>query len=1161
MANSRRKVQLNGNPIADTSIRQPVFISMIMLLLIVLGGLAYSRMPVNILPDFDFPVVVVSVPYPGAGPETIADQVAQPIEEEVSTLSGLDQVTSTSSEGFAIIVAQFRQEVDSATALQEVRERVVAIRATLPQDIEEPTFQRFNPAQEPVLTLAITSRSGIDSQALRELVDNDIVPRVQQAQGVGSTSLTGGQTRQINVDLDLDRLQGLRIMPSQVNQAIAAANTNIGLGDAMSGDQEFNLRTPSVFESPDDIASVGIPGTPYIIGDIATINDGQSEVDTFSRLNGVDSITLDVRRQSGTNTAAVAEGALRAFEQTVANYPDLQYTVVNNAATEVRQNVLGAIEEIFIALGFAVLVVMFFFSGLRRTLTTSFLPILILLLGFVVLPALGIEVSELYAIVAAVATLIILSAFSDRNTFITVVGLPVIILGTFAGMSLFGLSINIMTLLAISVSVGLVIDDAIVVRENIIHRLEMGDSPMQAASRGAGEVALSVLAMTLTIVAVFVPVTFTTGITGIIFQSFGITVAVAMILSLIEAYTFAPMLSAYFISRKKGKAQHNASAHTTDTTGGRWGQFYARVLNWSLRHRFATLGVGAVVIALTVVSAGGLRTAFLPEQEAYRFGASFQLPAGTPLAETDRQARAFEQVLLQDPAVETVLTTVGGGGGFASGGAAEQASFQVALNRESSTVETIARLRPQLESVPRVAFIPSNYQTGGSTDITSRPIQMQVRSTGDPDEVAPVVEQILATLRDVPGLTDVDTTYSPGAPELRYELIQARANDYGLTNQDLAITMRTLIDGNTAATYREAGEDYDIVVRLREEDRQSVDSLSSISMPIGETLLPISTIADIQQDTSPTSIRRVDRQTEILIGASNTGRNINEVLADVQARVQSVPLPAGVTVSFGGASEDQAEGFAGLLTAMALSVIFVYMVLASQFRSFSQPIVLMLAMPLSFIGAFLALSITGRELDILSMIGMLMLLGLVVKNSILLIDLTNTLRDSGMEKHAALAQAGAQRLRPIMMTSLTIVFGVLPAASGFGYGAALRQGLATVVIGGIITSTMLTLLLVPTAYSLMESVTSRLSRLFRRNRDEEEEHVEESVTPAMPVHAADGAASQHTSTHAHAVVAHSATESNGSAASDGARPDSDTVSVTAVEHRLTPHVNGAKAES
>jgi len=612
--------------------------------------------------------------------------------------------------------------------------------------------------------------------------------------------------------------------------------------------------------------------------------------------------------------------------------------------------------------------------------------------------------------------------------------------------------------------------------------------------------------MTLTLIAVFVPVTFTTGVTGIVFKSFGITVACAMALSLIEAFTLAPMLSAFWFKRKGGTRDLGLEARDAglaasarhETQGsqapsprpqapevhaelGRGERIYARLLDWSLRHRAITLGLGALVVALSLVAVAGLKFAFLPMPESHRMGISFELPPGTPLEQTDRRARDVELLLLKDPAVEAVLTMVGGPKGISGGGGDELAQFLVKLHDGASTAETQARLRPALADLPRITFSQSSYQYGTSTDVLNRPILVQVRGTASATELEPLVRQLQAALQGVPGLADVDTNYSPGKPELRYELNQRRANDYGLTNRDLAVTMRTLVDGNTAAIYREGGKDYDVVVRLRPADRASVDSISGLRLPLGRSLLPLSTIATIEVASSPTTIRRAERLTEIVIGGNNTGRNVNEVQRDVQARVRGVALPSGVTVSLGGASEDQAEGFTSLLIAMALSVLFVYMVLASQFGSFSQPLVLMLAMPLSFLGAFLAMRLANLELDTIAMIGMLMLLGLVVKTSILLVDFTNKSRAGGMEKHAALAPAGATRLRPILMTSLTVIAGNAPAALGLGDGAELRRGLGTAVIGGMITATLLTLVLVPAAYSALDSLLARRRRPFQLN--------------------------------------------------------------------------------
>ena len=1028
--------KLDGNLIADTSIRQPVFVTMLMLLAIVAGLLAYTMLPVNQLPDIALPTVVVTVAYPGAGPESVADQVARPIEDELSTISGLSKITSNAAENVAVIIAEFNQDVDPNSALQNVREKVSGIRAQLPQDIREPVFQRIEPNQDPILQVAFTSTGSLTSQQLRARIKNELVPQIQRAPGVGSTTVTGGLERQINVELTLARLQSLRILPAQVSNAIAAANTNVGVGNALVGAQNYNLRTPSVFKQPNDIAATGIPGTAYTIADVGVVVDGNAEPDTYTRLNGGAAIILAIRKQTGTNTTAVADAALGELERAVAAYPDLAYTVIVNQATQVRSNVRGAIEEIIIAVVFAMLVVWLFFRDLR-------------------------------------------------NTVVTIIGLPVIIIGTFAMIAAFGISINIVSLLAIAVSVGLVIDDAIVVRENIFRYIEHGYDPWQAASKGTAQVATSVLAMTLTLIAVFVPVTFTTGITGTIFKSFGITVACAMTLSLIEAFTLAPMLSAHWF-KPRATAQPDApempddAPQETATKHGASERLYVRLLDWSLRHRLTTLAAGALIVVASLVALSGLKTSFLPVPENRRLGIAFELPPSTPLNVTDERARAVEQILLQDPGVEAVMTTVGGSRGMYGGGGNELAQFLLKLRDNAATTEVQARLRLQLAGLPKLTFSQSSYKYGESTAVQTRPIQVKLRTTGALSELAPVAAQVQAALANVAGFADIDSSYSPGKPELQYELIQANANDYGLTNRDLAMTMRTLVDGNTAAVFRENGKDYDIVVQLRAEDRASVETINTLRLPIGRDLLPLSSIARLKVAESPTVIRRAERMNEILIGGNNVGRNVNDVQRDVEAQLRTITLPANVTLIVGGASDDQSAGFTSLLLAMALSVSFVYMVLASQFGSFLQPLVLMLAMPLSFIGAFLALRLANLELNIVALIGLLLLLGLVVKNSILLIDFTNVLRADGMEKHAALIHAGATRLRPILMTSITVIAGNIPTALGLGDGAELRRGLGMAVIGGMITSTLLTLVLVPAAYSLLDAAQTRFGQLFQR---------------------------------------------------------------------------------
>jgi hydrophobic/amphiphilic exporter-1 (mainly G- bacteria), HAE1 family len=1081
--------------ISDTSIKQPVFITMIMLLAVTLGLLAFNTMPVNLLPDIDVPVAVVTVPYPGAGPDSVADQVAQPLEDELSTLNGVSRITSTSSEGVASVIVEFEQEVDPVVGLQDVRERVNLIRPRLPADIEDPTFLRFDPNQSPILTVAFRSQSGQSGQELRQLIDDEILPRVQQVTGVGSTELGGGQVRQINVNLDLRRLQAYRILPSQVSDAIENANVNRGLGDINVNGTDVNLRSPSVIDDPAKILEIGIPGTPYKVRDVAVVEDGVQEPDQFSRLNGEDAVTLDVRKQSGANTVAVGEGAKEALDEAVAEFPDLEYVIVRDDAEEVNANVTGAIEEIFFAVLFALVVVMYFFSGLRVTLLSSAIPAAIVIAGL----TLGYGyINPLLVLGVAAILLLVTAFFTSRNTAVTILGLPIIIIATFAAISAFGLTINILTLLALSVSVGLVIDDAIVVRENVFRWMERGLSPKEAASKGTAQVSLSVIAMTLTIIAVFVPAAFTTGVTGIIFFSFAITVACAMALSLVEAFTLAPMVSAYFFKQKQPAASHAHAANQPVEASqedmpleaheelGAMERFYERVLNWSLRRRLVVVALTLVVLVASVapLALGLVKFGFFPDQDQRQFGVGFELPPGTPLETTDALAREAEAILQAEPGVEAVITTVGASGGdFGGGGGSERAEFLVKLDRYTATLDAQEALRPKMpaDRFPQIAFALPSFN-GASVDVTNRPIQARILSSRPLDEIAPAVDELVASVQDVPNLVDLDTTYTPGAPELQVRLDPARANDIGISNNDIARTLRALVDGDTAAVYREQGNDYDIVVRLRRDDRQNVDELRNLRIPIQGQLVPLASVASLELASSPTTIRRADRQTEVIIGGNNVGRTTGEIQADMQERFDAVQLPPGTRVVFGGQSEDQAEGFASLAIAMLLSVLFVYMVLASQFASFTQPFVIMLAMPLCFIGGFLGLTLTGVTLTIFGMIGFVMLLGLATKNSILLVDFTNQLYRSGMEKNLAIARASAVRLRPILMTSATIIFGAVPAAVGFGEGAGTRRALAVVLIGGMITATILTLVVVPVAYSLLESIQRRLGNLVQRLR-------------------------------------------------------------------------------
>ncbi|HWQ14916.1 MAG TPA: efflux RND transporter permease subunit [Roseiflexaceae bacterium] len=1124
MAIRRPPEPLSGMPISDTSIRQPVFITMLMLLTITFGLLSFRTLPVNLLPDFEVGVIAVSVLYPGAGPESVAEQVARPIEDAVNTIEGIEHITSTSSEGLALIILEFEEGVPLEQADQDVREKVNAIRPTLPRDVREPVFSTFDPNSAPILSIAFAGTAGQSPLELRRIVDAEIAPRLQRARGVGSATISGGQERQVNVLMDLEKLRAYGILPVQITRALQQANANLGLGTIESGGQEISLRAPSMLQRPEDIAAIPITGTPYRVSDVAVVEDGVAERRSFTRLDGQDAIVVNILKQSGANTVAVADGVKAELAQIFATRSDLTYVIPRDNSTAVTQSTISSLEELVFSAVAALLVVMLFFSGPRTTLLTAAPPAALVAVGIGLLPALGVSVSKALVLGLAVGLLVLLTFWRDRNTLVTMAGLPIILIGTFAVMPLFGLSINLITLLALALCVGLVIDDAIVVRENIFRHTQRGEPPRVAASKGTAEVALSVLAMTFTVVAVFVPVTFTTGTTGIIFKSFGITIAIAILLSLFEAFMFAPMLSANLFRRQKVQQHpHDAEhAHRPEIAGavarlrtqgnerdasliheanedpGPLGRTYERLLGWSLRSTWTRLLVvllAVVVLALSVVAARGLKFQFFPAEDPGEFLVGYELPPGAALSETDRLAAAAERIMLADPDVEHVIGTIG----FT--GSPERAEFFVRLREGVPTRAVEGRLRAQLTFLPNLTFGLPSVGAPSSTGVTGRALQLSLQTTRPASEIAPLIERIRQELAQVPGLVDIDTNFKPGKPELRFVAEPVRIGEVGITNDDIASSVRALINGERATVLRQGGQDVDVVVRLRPEDRSSPESLRNIIIPTRSGPVPLTALGTAELAASPISIRRYDRLNQVIVGANLVeGRNLGEAQQEVQARLDAIGLPPDVETSFVGLAQMQTEGFDSLLLAMGLSVLFVYMVLASQFGSFTQPLVIMAAMPFSFIGAFLALRLVGLPLDITGMIGLIMLLGLVVKNSILLVDFTNRLRRAGLPKHAALELAGAIRLRPILMTTLALVAGALPVALGIhlvgtGEGGEFRKGLATVLIGGLLTSMVLTLLVVPTAYSLMESLTGRAMAFFRRRFGQEEDTDEMAAEP------------------------------------------------------------------
>jgi hydrophobe/amphiphile efflux-1 (HAE1) family protein len=1021
--------------IADISIKQPVFITMVILSLVVVGVLSYSRLGVDLMPDISLPIVAVTVANPGVGPEEMESQVTKPIEDVLSTINGVDKITSTSSEGVSMIMVQFVLEKTPQVASTEVREKVASIRNTLPREIIEPIINKFDPSASPIVTYAILSRGGRRSlSGVRSFIDDTIRPRIQQVDGVGAVDIIGGQEREIQVEVNLEKMNAQGISLSQVTQSIRGENLNLPAGRVTEKTQDFLVRTKAEFTSLPEMLGIvvaNVGGTPVYLRDIAEVADSFKTKRTTSRINGEECISLVVQKQSGTNTVKVANQVNKAIAGIKAANPNLDIRTSTDSSVMIKDSRNDVINSLILGFLFAGLVVLFSFGDLR-------------------------------------------------NTLITIAGLPVCIIAAFAVMAAFGYTINIITLLALSLSVGLLIDDAIVVRENIFRHMDkLHKDPKQAASDGTSEVGLAVTATTMTIVAVFLPVAFTSGMAGKFFRQFGVTVAAAVLISLFEAFTFAPMLSAHFFKKVERNGKKTLSSrlqHLVSKVYEKLGNGYRPVLRWALRHRTIMVVLTTAVFFLsaylfTLVGTGGS-----PRGERSEFNLMIQTASGSSLDQTDKTVRAIETILRRQPEVGDITTIVG-----STDGSSDVASVNVKLKvaaKESRGYQD--KLRPMLADVPGVTItFQEATSLGGSAfaSIQQLPIQINLKGT-DLVHLTKASEDVKVALQTVGGLVDINSDNRPPKPEILIQVDRERASSLGAGTALIAGTMRSLIDGDIASKYRQADKLYDIRVRAAEDIRFNLEKLSRAYLPtMRGGSMALDRAASLKTVNGPTQIKRSDRTRQIMIGANILrGRALNEITQKVNAALAGVRFPEDVSFTFGGQVEQNRQMFSAMGLSLALAVIFVYMVLASQFGSFVQPFIIMLALPLSIIGAVLGLLLANKLFDMVAFIGLIMLMGLVTKNSILLVDYTNVLRKRGMKRFEAILEAGSTRLRPILMTTMAMILGMIPVAAGFGTSSSFRAPIGYTIIGGLISSTVLTLVVVPVVYSILDDFVRKLGR-------------------------------------------------------------------------------------
>ena len=1020
--------------ISDTSIKRPVFATMVIMSFMVLGIVSMTRLGIDLFPEVNFPFVNVTVVYPGAGPEEVETLVTRPIEDAVSGINGVKRVISTSTEGVSRVGIELRLEVDPQAATAEVREKIAAIRGTLPQDIEDPTVQRFDVAALPIMTFAVGSSQ--PSDVTRRQVEDDLKPLLEQIDGVAAVQVNGGEVREIQINLDPRRLEALSLPLSQVAAKLAAENLDVPGGQVKGNGRSVSLRTKGEFEAIDEIENVILrsdAGSTVRLRDVGTVVDGYEEKSSTTRLNGADAVSFSVQKQSGANTVEIADRVDATLARVAASFPQLQIRSVHNDADFIKENVRDVRTHIIFGGVMAVLIIFVFMRDWRSTL-------------------------------------------------ISALALPTSVIATFFFMWAVGFTINMMTLMALSLVIGILIDDAVVVRENIYRHMEHGEDPFTAARKGTAEIGLAVMATTFTILAVFLPVGFMTGIVGQFFKSFALTIAFAVAMSLLVAFTLDPMLSSRFVRYVPPEERER-------TRLGRvleaWGRFYDRIdrryhaiLGWAIERPWHVLGIAALVFFGSLSTLGVIGTEFVPVEDRGQYEINAELPPGTSFEQSVETVGLLEKKLQDIPEVRQVFSTVG------VNGDPLKANLRIKTTpkteRERGIVEIKADTRRRLATVPLVKAIVTDpeFMQGAPSQA---PVSVFLRGD-DMEALQRLSDEVTAKIRQVPGTVDVDSTLESGQPEMLARVNRSLAADLGFDVSSVALQLRGMVEGVVPTKLREGDKEYDIRVRLAPEFRNDFQALARAPLysPSG-ALVRTSDIATMEPAIGPTNIEREQRRRQAKIDVELADRALGDVTRDIEATMATVQLPPNFEWGFLGDVELMQESAAAMGLAMLLATAFIYIVLASQFESFFEPMLIMLSLPLAVVGALLAILLTGNNLGMPPMIGMVMLMGLVTKNAILLIDLANRyVREEGKSVKDALLTAGPIRLRPILMTTLAMILGMLPSALGRGEGAEFRAPISIATIGGLITSTALTLVVVPVAYLLLHRFLERL-RAWRSN--------------------------------------------------------------------------------